>query len=79
MKTTLKTLVTILLILFTTISCKKTETKKNNNMKNSENKTTVAQYFEYFNAHNWEAKAAMYVAKPKMKDPAYGTKMMQMT
>ncbi len=36
------------------------------------NQTIIQQYFAFFNKHQWQQMAAMYVDTPTMQDPAYG-------
>ncbi|MDR2118278.1 MAG: nuclear transport factor 2 family protein [Tannerellaceae bacterium] len=43
------------------------------------NERIVAQYFDYFNQHEWEKMADMYVDEAEFKDPAIGTKIVSMT
>jgi ketosteroid isomerase-like protein len=58
------------------LSCaeKKTESKPS-----AGNEEIVAQYFEYFNQHEWEKMADMYVDEAEFKDPSIGTEIVTMT
>lgn len=64
--------INIIIIILLLISCK----NKNNNMQNLENdsvnKNLVVKYFEYFNAHDWEKMAGMYIENAEFKDPSFG-------
>ncbi len=56
----------------------KTETIINEGIKN-ENTAIIEKYFAYFNNHDWQKMADMYIEKPSMKDPAYGINAIEMT
>lgn len=38
----------------------------------------IEQYFKHFNAHEWNAMAAMYSEPAEMKDPSYGPTLVSM-
>lgn len=42
------------------------------NKEESGNELVVKQYFEYFNAHQWDKMVSLYADTVDIKDPAYG-------
>lgn len=45
----------------------------------TENEKLVRQYFEYFNSHNWNKMAEMYVESAEFKDPMLGIGIVKQT
>ncbi|RXG11511.1 ketosteroid isomerase-like protein [Leeuwenhoekiella aestuarii] len=71
----MRTLFIILILAFTT-SC----TERNNFSKQQDqNQKIVEQYFEYFNNHNWQKMAEMYLETAEFKDPSLGEGIVKMT
>lgn len=66
----------IILILSLTISC----TEKNNSSEQAEKNTQIVeQYFEYFNNHEWQKMAEMYIETAEFKDPTLEEGIVKMT
>lgn len=71
----MRTLV-IILILSLATSC----VEKNNYSETADkNIKIVKQYFEYFNNHEWQKMAEMYVETAEFKDPSLGEGIVKMT
>ena len=71
MKNTLKNLFQFFFILMIFISCNnQNQTKMTTQTSNNEK--LVKQYFEYFNAHNWQKMSEMYAETTQFKDPTLG-------
>jgi SnoaL-like domain len=51
----------------------------NNNNSDSLISNRIDTYFKYFNAHNWQKMADMYIDSADMKDPAYGIQSIKMS
>lgn len=67
-------------LLLVTLFCCNNSNQNSNTMENSAaNKKIIEQYFKYFNSHEWQKMANMYIDQPEMKDPAYGIKNVKMT
>ncbi len=61
-------------------SCKNSKPQEVKIVDNSStNKAIIDQYFQYFNSHDWQKMAGMYIDQPEMKDPTYGIKNVKMT
>ncbi len=62
---------TLLIFIFT--SCNNPNQAKMTTQNNpSNNEKLVKQYFEYFNAHNWQKMSEMYAETTQFKDPSLG-------
>lgn len=61
------------IILLTLFSCNNKVTEIN------KNEIFVKKYFEQFNAHNWQAMAAMYIDTADFKDPSLGKVIVKQT
>jgi len=48
-------------------------------METTANEQLVKTYFEYFNSHNWEKMAAMYIETADFKDPSLGAGIVKQT
>jgi len=72
----MKQLTIILLLSLVILSCTNQTPK---NMETSNNEKVVKQYFTYFNHHQWEKMAGMYMENANFKDPSLGTRMVQQT
>ena len=72
----MKQLTIILLLSLVILSCTNQTPK---NMETSNNEKLVKQYFTYFNHHQWEEMAGMYMENADFKDPSLGTRMVQQT
>jgi ketosteroid isomerase-like protein len=64
----------ILIVLF--ISCNK---QKEKNMETSNNEKLMETYFKYFNNHDWEKMANMYIESAEFKDPTLGKGIVKQT
>jgi steroid delta-isomerase-like uncharacterized protein len=64
-----------ILLLAITLSCN-VKVEKNNN---EEHEILVKKYFEYFNAHDWQAMANMYSDTADFKDPTFGKEIVKQT
>ncbi len=65
----------IILIIYAT-SC----TEKNDFSKQQDqNQKIVEQYFQYFNNHDWQKMAEMYIEPAEFKDPSLGLGIVKMT
>jgi predicted SnoaL-like aldol condensation-catalyzing enzyme len=67
------------LLLGTLFSCNKSKQNANTMDNSAKNKAIIEQYYSYFNNHDWQKMANMYIETPEMKDPAYGLKNVKMT
>lgn len=67
-----------ILISYLFVSC----TTSANDSKRAEdpekNTIIIDTYFRYFNAHQWQQMAEMYIDEPEMKDPSMGTTVVKM-
>jgi len=64
------------LILSFTTSC----TEKTNHSEQAEkNSEIVKEYFDYFNNHDWQKMAEMYIETAEFKDPTLGKGIVKMT
>jgi ketosteroid isomerase-like protein len=72
----MKNLMTLLFATFAFISC---NNQKSTNMTTTENEKIVRQYFEYFNNHEWEKMAGMYIEISDFKDPSLGRGIVKQT
>jgi len=76
----MKTISTILLVVFLLISCNNQNTNNvEANMARTENEKIVRQYYEYFNNHEWEKMAEMYTEVSDFKDPSLGQDIVKQT
>jgi ketosteroid isomerase-like protein len=69
----MKKLIASIIILITLFSCFNKANEK------SVHEEFVKKYFEYFNAHNWQAMANMYIDSADFKDPSLGKTMVKQT
>ena len=63
----------ILLLLITLFS------RNNSSNQSSQNQTIVKQLYEYFNNHEWQKMADLYVEITDFKDPSFGTEITKQT
>lgn len=63
---------TIILISLSSCTDQVQEATKQASNQQEENIALVSQYFEYFNNHNWEEMASMYIENAEFKDPSLG-------
>tara|TARA_R110000851_G_scaffold3114_4_gene12723 strand:- start:1302 stop:1742 length:441 start_codon:yes stop_codon:yes gene_type:complete len=66
----------LILIVAVTVSC---ASKGDFSKKQEQNQQIVEQYFEYFNNHNWQGMAEMYIEIAEFKDPSIGEGIVEMT
>jgi steroid delta-isomerase-like uncharacterized protein len=69
----MKKLITSLIIMLTLFSCNNKANEK------TKNEQFVKKYFEYFNAHDWQAMADMYIDTADFKDPSLGKTIVKQT
>jgi hypothetical protein len=72
----MKKLVTVVIVIFTSISCKY---QKQKSMSYTDNEKLVKQYFEHFNNHNFVGMANMYAETTDFKDPSLGQNIVKQT
>ena len=72
----MKKLLTLLLATFVLISCQNQTAK---DTPTSENEKIIKQYYDYFNTHNWEKMAKLYVEISEFKDPSLGQGVVKQT
>jgi hypothetical protein len=75
----LKLVFTLLIAIFTLISCNKKEQNTNLNNEKLANEKLVKQYFEHFNSHEWAKMANMYTETADFKDPSLGKGIVKQT
>lgn len=73
----MKKIITILIATIVLISC--SNQTSNNNTTLSENEKIIRKYYEYFNKHDWEKMAGMYVEVSDFKDPSLGKGIVKQT
>ena len=61
------------------MACNNSTTTVNVNSQSDKNVALVNQYFEYFNAHEWDKMAEMYTETADFKDPSLGAGIVQQT
>ncbi len=69
----MKKICLILFLFITLISC------KDSSNQSSENQAIVKQLYEYFNKHEWQKMADLYVETADFKDPSFGTEIIKQT
>ncbi len=72
----MKNLLTLFIASLALISCNNQTPK---NMTIAENEKIVRQYYDYFNKHDWEKMAGMYVEVSDFKDPSLGQGIVKQT
>jgi ketosteroid isomerase-like protein len=69
----MKNLILILSLLFIAFTCKKEANQS------SENQAIIKKLYEYFNKHEWQKMADLYVETTDFKDPSFGTEITKQT
>lgn len=72
----MKKLMTLLMATIALVSC---NNQPSTNKTTSENEKIVRQCFEYFNSHDWEKMAGMYIEVSDFKDPSLGQGIVKQT
>ncbi|MEZ4905831.1 MAG: nuclear transport factor 2 family protein [Spirosomataceae bacterium] len=72
----MKKLMTLLTATIAMIAC---NNQTSSNRTPSENENIIRQYYEYFNKHDWEKMAEMYVEVSDFKDPSLGQGIVKQT
>ena len=66
----MKYLILLLSLFFTALTCRN---------QSSENQAIIKQLYEYFNNHEWQKMADLYVEITDFKDPSFGTEITKQT
>ena len=66
----MKYLILLLSLFFTALTCRN---------QSSDNQAIIKQLYEYFNNHEWQKMADLYVEITDFKDPSFGTEITKQT